>query len=203
MSIIHRLDKAVINRIAAGEVIQRPYNALKELIENAIDASSSLIRIQSDGLSFLQIQDNGSGIAEVDLELVCERFATSKLTTVCDLENMSTFGFRGEALASLSHVSHVTITTKMETAPIAYQVTYEDGTLTSKKGCAGRRGTTITIEDLFYNIPIRKRALTSTEYTQMVEMVSKYAVEYSATIGFVCKKVSSISLFSNKCSISK
>uniref|UniRef100_A0A3Q4HE09 MutL homolog 1, colon cancer, nonpolyposis type 2 (E. coli) n=1 Tax=Neolamprologus brichardi TaxID=32507 RepID=A0A3Q4HE09_NEOBR len=138
--VIRRLDETVVNRIAAGEVIQRPANA-KE-----------------------------------DMEIVCERFTTSKLQTFEDLSSIATYGFRGEALASISHVAHVTITTKTADAKCAYRANYSDGKLKGPpKPCAGNQGTQILVEDLFYNVSTRRKALKSPsdEYSRIVEVVGR------------------------------
>ncbi|XP_003473519.1 DNA mismatch repair protein Mlh1 isoform X1 [Cavia porcellus] len=190
--VIRRLDETVVNRIAAGEVIQRPANAIKEMIENCLDAKSTSIQVivKEGGLKLIQIQDNGTGIRKEDLDIVCERFTTSKLQSFEDLASISTYGFRGEALASISHVAHVTITTKTTDGKCAYRASYSDGKLKAPpKPCAGNQGTQITVEDLFYNITTRRKALKnpSEEYGKILEVVGRYSVHNSG-ISFSVKK---------------
>ncbi|CAK6435737.1 unnamed protein product [Pipistrellus nathusii] len=190
--VIRRLDETVVNRIAAGEVIQRPANAIKEMIENCLDAKCTSIQVvvKEGGLKLIQIQDNGTGIRKEDLDIVCERFTTSKLQSFEDLANISTYGFRGEALASISHVAHVTITTKTADGKCAYRASYSDGKLKAPpKPCAGNQGTQITVEDLFYNIATRRKALKnpSEEYGKILEVVGRYAIHNSG-ISFSVKK---------------
>ncbi|XP_025233147.1 DNA mismatch repair protein Mlh1 [Theropithecus gelada] len=190
--VIRRLDETVVNRIAAGEVIQRPANAIKEMIENCLDAKSTSIQVivKEGGLKLIQIQDNGTGIRKEDLDIVCERFTTSKLQSFEDLASISTYGFRGEALASISHVAHVTITTKTADGKCAYRASYSDGKLKGPpKPCAGNQGTQITVEDLFYNIATRRKALKnpSEEYGKILEIVGRYSI-HNAGISFSVKK---------------
>lgn len=189
---IRKLDEVVVNRIAAGEIIQRPANALKELIENSLDAKTTNIQIttKEGGLKLLQIQDNGTGIRKEDMEIVCERFTTSKLQKFEDLSSLTTFGFRGEALASISHIALLSITTKTADEKCAYKASYINSKLKAPPApCAGNQGTVITIENLFYNVATRRKALSnsSEEFTKIMEVVMRYAV-HNPAVGFTLKK---------------
>ncbi|KAK4146767.1 DNA mismatch repair protein Mlh1 [Dichotomopilus funicola] len=196
---IKALDQDVVNKIAAGEIIVAPVHALKELIENAVDAGSTSLEVlvKDGGLKLLQITDNGSGIDKEDLPILCERFTTSKLQKFEDLQTIATYGFRGEALASISHIAHLTVTTKTRESNCAWRAYYDSGKLVpakpgqspDPKPVAGRQGTQITVEDLFYNVPTRRRAFRSSsdEYNKIIDMVGRYAVHCS-NVAFSCKK---------------
>lgn len=212
---IRPLSEHVVNKIAAGEIIVAPVNALKELIENAVDAGSTSLEVlvKDGGMKLLQITDNGSGInvcshpiiytqkltveKREDLPILCERHTTSKLTKFEDLMSMNTYGFRGEALASISHIAHLTITTKTHDSTCAYKAYYMDGKLAAPKPgqssdpkpCAGRQGTQIQVEDLFYNTLGRNKAYRSSseEYAKILDMVGRYAVHCKG-VAFSCKK---------------
>lgn len=196
---IRALHQDVVNKIAAGEIIVAPVHALKELIENAVDAGSTSLEIlvKEGGLKLLQITDNGCGINKDDLPILCERFTTSKLKAFEDLTSIGTYGFRGEALASISHIAHLAVTSKTADSSCAWKAHYAGGKLTpakpgqsqEPKACAGRQGTQIAVEDLFYNVPTRRRAFRSAseEYAKIAEVVGKYAVHCKG-VAFSCKK---------------
>ncbi|KAJ4368210.1 DNA mismatch repair protein Mlh1 [Neocucurbitaria cava] len=196
---IKALAQDVVNKIAAGEIIVAPVHALKELIENAVDAGSTALEIlvKDGGLKLLQITDNGHGIDKEDLPILCERFTTSKLKAFEDLSSIGTYGFRGEALASISHIAHLKVTTRTKESSCAFEAHYADGKLVSPKPGqsaepkpkAGRGGTQITVEDLFYNIPSRRRAFRSAseEYAKILDLVGRYAV-HCVGVSFSCKK---------------
>ncbi|KAH7328279.1 histidine kinase-like ATPase [Stachybotrys elegans] len=196
---IKALDPDVVNKIAAGEIIVAPVHALKELLENAVDAGSTSLEIlvKDGGLKLLQITDNGCGIQKDDLAILCERHTTSKITMFEDLSSIATYGFRGEALASISHIAHLTVTTKTKDSAVAWRAHYLDGRLVppkpgqpaEPKGVAGRPGTQITVEDLFFNIPTRRRAFRSPadEFNKIIDMVGRYAIHCEG-VGFTCKK---------------
>lgn len=169
--------------------------------------------MKDGGLKLLQITDNGHGIDKDDLPILCERFTTSKLKAFEDLTSISTYGFRGEALASISHIAHLRVTTKTAGSSCAWQAHYADGKLTpakpgqsaEPKPCAGRGGTQITVEDLFYNIPNRRRAFRSAseEYAKILELVSKYSVHCSHVAFSIKKQGDSGAGFSVSASASK
>lgn len=196
---IRALHQDVVNKIAAGEIIVAPVHALKEMIENAVDAGATSLEIlvKEGGLKLLQITDNGCGISKDDLAILCERFTTSKLKAFEDLQAIGTYGFRGEALASISHIAHLAVTTKTADSSCAWKAHYAGGKLTPAKPgqtveprpTAGRQGTQIAVEDLFYNVPTRRRAFRSAseEYAKIAELVGKYAVHCKG-VAFSCKK---------------
>jgi DNA mismatch repair protein MutL len=161
MGIIKLLDTSLINTIAAGEVIESPYSVVKELVENSLDAGATQIQIESvnAGLRKLVISDNGSGIAEEDLDLTIQRHATSKISQIRDLETILTYGFRGEALSSVAAISKLTLESGTSESSFAHQIYCENGSIIKKQIVRGFKGTTIIVEDLFYNTPVRRKFL--------------------------------------------
>ncbi|RWS17519.1 DNA mismatch repair protein Mlh1-like protein [Dinothrombium tinctorium] len=190
---IKKLNEEVIKQISAGEVIQRPVNCVKELIENSLDAGSTSIQVtlKRSGFDLIKVKDDGCGIAKHDLLSVCERFSTSKLEKIDDLSNIETYGFRGEALFSISCVANITILTKTKDDDIGYQVEYRNGkSINGIKPLAANNGTIITIENLFQNNPLRLNCLKSenTEFNYIADVVMKYAIHCSNSIAFSLRK---------------
>uniref|UniRef100_A0A914DS48 DNA mismatch repair protein S5 domain-containing protein n=1 Tax=Acrobeloides nanus TaxID=290746 RepID=A0A914DS48_9BILA len=180
---IIQLPEDVVNKIAAGEVIVRPMNAVKELIENSLDAGATeiTVSVKNGGLDLIQIQDNGHGIELGDLPIACQRFTTSKLKTIEDLKQMHTFGFRGEALASISCVANVTIVTKTADDKCAYRAKFYEGKMIDKPvPSAGLSGTTITVENLFFNCTSRRSSFRypKEEAQKIADILVKYAIQY-------------------------
>ncbi|KAK2980910.1 hypothetical protein RJ640_013412 [Escallonia rubra] len=171
---IHRLDESVVNRIAAGEVIQRPVSAIKELVENSLDAGSTSINVV--------VKDGG-------LKLI-QRHTTSKLSAFEDLQSIKSMGFRGEALASMTYVGHVTVTTITKGQLHGYRASYRDGVMEHEpKACAAVKGTQIMIENLFYNMIARRKTLQSSadDYPKVVDMLSRFAIHH-ISVSFSCRK---------------
>lgn len=163
---IHKLPDFVINRLKAWEVVQRPASLLKELVENSLDAGATAleITINDGGKSFLSVQDNGSGIELSDMELLLERYATSKLSSEQDLFSLESYGFRGEALASIAEVSKISVLTKTAYAEIWTKLVRRGGeNVIRHLGVPFEHGTLITVEDLFYNVPARLKFLKSAQ----------------------------------------
>ena len=155
------LDDNTINKIAAGEVIERPASVVKELMENSIDAGATSINVEikNGGISYIRITDNGKGIAPDDMEMAFERHATSKIRKAEDLETVTSMGFRGEALASVAAISKITMTSKTQENEIGYKIEIEGGKVVNKEEVGCPKGTTIVITDLFFNTPVRYKFL--------------------------------------------
>ncbi|KAI8475935.1 MAG: hypothetical protein J3K34DRAFT_517092 [Monoraphidium minutum] len=187
---ILQLPEAVVHRIAAGEVIQRPASALKEMVENSIDAGASRVAVtlKEGGLRLLQVADDGCGVAAGDLPLLCVRHATSKLRAYEDLETVATLGFRGEALASISFVAHLGVVTMARGDPHGWRASYQDGALLEPPGprpCAAVPGTVLTVEDLFFNVPARRKAFRA---GGAEEGALRYAVWAAPRVGFSLRR---------------
>ena len=161
--IIKLLPDHVANQIAAGEVVQRPASVVKELLENAIDAGSQTIKliVKDAGKTLIHIIDDGKGMSDTDARMSFERHATSKITNADDLFNLSTKGFRGEALASIAAVAHVELKTRPEGSDIGSHITIEGSKIVQQIPCASPKGTSLAVKNLFFNIPARRNFLKS------------------------------------------
>ena len=176
------LDDLTINKIAAGEVIERPASAVKEMLENSIDAGATniILEIKNGGISYIRITDNGKGIANDDLDMAFERHATSKIRTADDLTKVKSMGFRGEALASISAISKVEMISKTVDEPNGYKIVVEGGKILEKTETGAPVGTTIIVKDLFFNTPVRYKFLRKdfTEAGYIEDAVSRVALSH-------------------------
>lgn len=174
------LDDSTINKIAAGEVIERPASVVKEIVENSIDAGANniTVEIRNGGISYIRVTDNGKGIMQDDMEIAFERHATSKIRSADDLEDVKSMGFRGEALASIAEIAKVELISKTAQSDNGYRVLIEGGKVleSSEYGCPN--GTTITIENLFFNTPVRYKFLKKdfTESGYIEDVITRIAL---------------------------
>ena len=174
------LDDLTINKIAAGEVIERPASVVKELVENSIDAGATVINVEikNGGISYIRVSDNGKGFWPDDMEIAFERHATSKIRQATDLEIVKTMGFRGEALASIAAISKVELVSRREECDIGYKICVEGGNITNKIEAGCPKGSTITITDLFFNTPVRYKFLKKdfTEAGYIEDVITRIAL---------------------------
>ena len=180
MGKIALLDELTISKIAAGEVIERPASVIKEMLENSIDAKATniTIEIKNGGISYIRITDNGKGIAQDDFDMAFERHATSKIRCAEDINVVTSMGFRGEALASIAAISNVELVSKTEEQETGYKMIVEGGKILEKEEIGCQTGTTITVQNLFFNTPVRykflKKDYTETGYIE--DVVEKIAL---------------------------
>ena len=180
------LDDLTINKIAAGEVIERPASVVKEMVENSIDAGATKItvEIKNGGISFIRISDNGKGIAEDDMEIAFERHATSKIRVAEDITKVTSMGFRGEALASIAAIANVEMISRTKDSNIGYRIVVEGGKVLEFGEVGAPVGTTITVKNLFYNTPVRYKFLKK-DYTE-----SGYIEDAITRLALVNKNIS-------------
>ena len=177
---VRQLPETVVNRIAAGEVVERPASVVKELVENALDAGARRIEVvlAGGGRRLIRVADDGSGMSPEDLSLAVERHATSKLRTAEDLDTITTLGFRGEALPSIASVSRLFLRTKTKSDVEGTEVEFNGGKLVAVRDIAWPGGAEFEVKDLFFNIPARRKFLKSdaTESFHITNLVQHYAL---------------------------
>ncbi len=183
MSKIKILSDQLTNKIAAGEVVERPASMVKELVENSIDAGATeiIVIIRNGGKTLCEIVDNGEGMSKDDLLLSFERYATSKIRNVEDLMSIRSLGFRGEALASIASVSRVTAISTLKGSNVGHKLNIEAGNFRSIEPYTPKEGTTISIKSLFFNMPGRRKFLKSknVEIRHIITVIKKFSMIYS------------------------
>ena len=182
MAKINVLDASVYNHIAAGEVVERPASVIKELVENSIDAKSTIIEIEVEngGIDKIMVSDNGHGIEKEYLKTAFLPHATSKIKEVSDLDNIFTLGFRGEALASIAAVSKVTMISKTADSEVGNTISLEAGQIIKEHETGAKNGTTTFVSELFYNVPARQKFLKKpkTEEQEITNLVSRFILAH-------------------------
>lgn len=179
---IHLLEEHTVNRIAAGEVVERPASVVKELVENSIDAGARtvLVELEQGGKRLIRVVDDGEGMSPADAVLSIQRHATSKIRDADDLQSIITLGFRGEALPSIAAVSRFELLTKRADLDMGMRLVVENGQVVESGECAARDGTTVVVRDLFYNTPARLKFLksTATELSHITELITRFALAF-------------------------
>ena len=182
MPTIQQLPPSLVNKIAAGEVIERPASVVKELLENSIDAGATSLEltIEGGGMELIRLSDNGCGIEAEQVSLALASHATSKLQTAEDLFNVRTLGFRGEALASIAEISHLTLRTRTANSDLGSEIEVQGGVAQTSKPAGCPVGTTIEVRNLFFNTPVRRKFLRSaqTEANHIVEAFTRIALAF-------------------------
>ncbi|MGH8712689.1 MAG: DNA mismatch repair endonuclease MutL, partial [Casimicrobiaceae bacterium] len=195
MPSIRPLPDQLINQIAAGEVVERPAAALKEILENSLDAGAVQIDVDlgGGGIKLIRVADDGEGIEREDLALALARHATSKIATASDLESITTLGFRGEALASIAAVSRLTLTSRFRGKPHAWRIEADGGAVGAPQPAALASGTTVTVHELYFNTPARRKFLRTdaTEFGHCEEAFRRAALSHP-DVGFTLQHNGSV-----------
>ena len=170
--VLNELSQDVVNKIAAGEVVERPASVVKELVDNSIDAGATKIQIKvvNGGIDLIEVSDNGSGIPKESLADIFKPHTTSKISSLEDLNNLLTMGFRGEALASIAAVANVELITKTENDEIGTRLVVEAGKVLEHEEIGCKTGTSITVRNLFFNTPVRYKFLKKNHYAENFDL---------------------------------